>query len=265
MTATAPGDTVDASPCTRHGPPPEVPVIGPVIDPALPSPVGSAKDKDAAGRRATRGGAFSGLAAVVLILSGFALLAARESTLRAPAEVVAAFYADASLVRLLAGGLLQGAGFVLLLPFAVALTDRLRGDGATGGLLPATARSAATVYVTLCLAPGLAAGGAALWLAHSGPVDAGVLHAINLLRIFGYFVALLPLAAFLIAVGVSAIGSHRLPRWAGWSAVAIGAPLVATVPVAASDATNLLGMLGLLWIVPVAVHLLRHPGPAARG
>ena len=259
MTGAAPGDTVDASPRRRRGPSPEVPVI----DSVLPSPARSSAD--AAERRATRGGALSGIAAVALVLAGFALLAARESTLRAPAEMVADFYAGAPLVRMFAGGLLQSAGFVLLLPFAVALTDRLRRDGATGGLLASTARSAVTVYVTLCLAPGLSAGGAALWLAHSGSVDAGVLHAVNLLRIFSYFVALLPFAAFLVAVGIAAIASHRLPRWAGWSAVAIGAPLAATVPVAASDATNLLGMLGLLWIVPVAVHLLRHPEPAARG
>ena len=233
-----------------------------MIGSVLPSPVDATAPAE---RRATRTGAALGLAAVALILAGFALIAAPESTLRAPADVVARFYAEAPLVRMLAGGLLQSVGFVLLLPFAVALTDRLRGSGATGGLLPATARSAASVYVTLCLAPGLSAGGAALWLAHSGPVDPGLLYAVNLLRIFSYFVALLPFAAFLVAVGISAVASRRLPRWAGWSAVAIGAPLAATVPVAASNLTNLLGMLGLLWIVPVAVHLLRHPEPRGRG
>jgi hypothetical protein len=217
-----------------------------------------------ADRRSTRTGAASGLAAVALIVTGFALIAAAEATLRAPADVVAGFYTDAPLVRMVAGGLLQCVGFVLLLPFAVALTQRLRSGGVSGRLLPDTARSAATVYVTLCLAPGTAAGGAALWLAHHGPADPGVLQALNLLRVFSYFVALLPLAAFLIAVGVSAIGSRRLPRWAGWSAIAIGVPLAASVPVAASDVTNLLGLLGLLWIVPTAVHLLRSPDPAVR-
>ena len=227
----------------------------------LPSPVGASADP--ADRRSTRVGAALGIAAVALIVSGFALIAATEATLRAPAEMVAGFYADASLVRMLAGGLLQCAGFVLLLPFAVALTQRLRGDGASGRLLPATARSAATVYVTLCLAPGTAAGGAALWLAQHGPADPGVVQALNLLRVFSYFVALLPLAAFLLCVGISATITRRLPRWAGWSAIVIGGPLAGTVPVAASDATNLLGLLGLLWIVPVALHLLRSPDPAA--
>ena len=231
-----------------------------------PSPIDAPADPaDPAERRAARTGAALGITAVVLIFSGFALIAAAESTLRAPADVVARFYTEAPLVRMLAGGLLQSAGLVLLLPFAVALTDRLRGDGAAGRLLPATARCAATVYVTLCLAPGMSAGGAALWLAHQGPVDAGVLHAVNLLRVFSYFAALLPFATFLVAVGISAVVSRRLPRWAGWSAIAIGATLAATVPVAASDLTGSLGMLGLLWIVPVAVHLLRSPDPAARG
>jgi hypothetical protein len=228
----------------------------------LPSAVDTTPDPDE--RRATRIGAALGIAAITLIVAGFALVAAAESTLRAPADVVADFYTGAPLIRMLAGGLLQSAGFVLLLPFVATLTDRLQGNGATGRLLSGTARSAATVYVTLCLAPGLSAGGATLWLAHHGPVDAGVLQALNLLRIFSYFVALLPFAAFLVAVGISAVASRRLPRWAGWSAIAIGAPLAATVPVAASNLTNLLAMLGLLWIVPVAVHLLRSPDPAAR-
>jgi hypothetical protein len=232
-----------------------------VTSTVLPSPVGTAVDP--ADRRSTRAGAAAGIAAVALIVSGFALLAAAEATLRAPADVVADFYAGAPLVRMLAGGLLQCAGFVLLLPFAVALTQRLRGPGATGWLLPATARSAATVYVTLCLAPGTAAGGAALWLAQHG-ADAGVVQAVNLLRVFSYFVALLPLAAFLVSVGISAVLSRRLPRWAAWSGLVIGALLAATVPMAASDATNVLGLLGLLWIVPVAVHLLRSPDPATR-
>jgi hypothetical protein len=232
-----------------------------VLGSVLPSPVDAPADP--AERRAARTGAVLGLAAVVLIFSGFALIAAAEATLRAPADVVARFYTGAPLIRMFAGGLLQSAGLVLLLPFAVALTDRLSGDGATGRLLPATARSAASVYVTLCLAPGMSAAGATLWLAHHGSVDAGVLQALNLLRVFSYFVALLPFATFLIAVGISSVLSRRLPRWAGWSAIAIGAPLAATVPVAASNLTNALAMLGLLWIVPVAVHLLRSPDPAA--
>jgi len=228
----------------------------------LPSTVGTAAD--GTDDRSVRAGAALGLAAIVLITAGFALVVAAEATLRAPANMVAAFYADASLPRMIAGGLLQCAGFVLLLPFAVALTDRLGGDGATGRLLPATARSAVTVYVALCLAPGMSAAGAALWLAHSGAADAGVLQSLNLLRVFSYFVALLPFAAFLVAVGIAAIRSRRLPRWAAWSAIAIGAPLAASLPVAASDVTNLLGLAGLLWIVPVAVHLLRSPDQAAR-
>jgi hypothetical protein len=235
-------------------------VTSPVTSPPLSSPIPGPTGDD----RGVRTGAALGIAAIALIVAGFALLAARETTLRAPADMVASFYAEASLVRIFAGGLLECAGFVLLLPFAVALTQRLRGDGSTGRLLPATARSAATVYVTLCLAPGMASGGAALWLAHTGEADPVVIQALNLLRVFSYFAALLPFAAFLVAVGIAAVTSRRLPRWAGWSAIAIGAALAATVPVAASDATNLLALLGLLWILPVAVHLLRSPDPAAR-
>lgn len=224
--------------------------------PTAPAPTARTADDPAP----VRAGAAFGLVAIVLIATGFALIAGADATITSGADRIAAFYAGANLPRTVAGGVLECLGYVLLLPFAAALAARLQGPGVGGTLLPSTARSALTVYVAISLAPGMAAGGAALWLAQRSTPAPQVLEALNALRGFSYFAALVPFAAFLVATGAAGLLTRRLPRWAGWSAVTIGVPLAATVPFATSQIPDVLGLLGLLWMVPVAVHLLRSAG-----
>jgi hypothetical protein len=216
------------------------------------------------GRQSTRTGAALGVAGIALIVGGFALVAPAGATITSSAEEIADFYTGSSVPRVMAGGLLECLGFVFFLAFATMLTGRLRGPGATGELVPDLARLAATGYVVVCLAPGMSAGAAALWLAHRGSSDPQVLLALNHLRGFSYFVALLFLAVFLVCVGISAAASGRLPRWAAWSALVIGAGIAATVPVATSEVPDMLALLALAWVVVVGVALLRSPDPAAR-
>ncbi len=204
----------------------------------------------------TRLGAALGVASIVLIATGFAIAAPTEATLTSPESEVVAFYTGAALATTLTGGLIETLGLVLFLPFAAMLTGRVAGTG-TREVLATTARMAATVYVALCLAPGMSAGAAALWLAHHGTADAAVLTALNDLRSLSYFIALLPFAVFLVCVGLSA--ARRLPWWAGPSALVIGAALAASLPLAAYGITDLVGLIGLLWVLVVAVALLRSP------
>ncbi len=217
------------------------------------------------GRQSIRTGAALGVTGVALIVGGFALVAPAGATITSSPEEIADFYTGSDLTRVMAGGLVECLGFVFFLAFATMLTGWLRGSGATGEIVPDTARLAATAYVVVCLAPGMSAGAAALWLAHRGPVDPGVLLALNHLRGFSYFVALLFLAVFLVCVGISASASGRLPRWTAWSALALGALLAGTVPVATSELPDMVGLLALAWVVAVGVALLRRPEPAVRG
>ena len=60
----------------------------------------------------------------------------------------------------------------------------------------------------------MSAGAAALWLAHHGTTDAAVLTALNDLRSLSYFIALVPFAVFLVAVGTAARTTRGLPGWA---------------------------------------------------
>ena len=213
------------------------------------------------GRQSVRVGAAFGVLGIALIVAGFALIAPAGATITSSAAEIAAFYADSGLTRVLTGGLLECTGFVLFLAFTTMLTGHLRGSGAAGELLPAVARLAATVYVSICVVPGMAAGGVALWLAHRESPDPALLQALNTLRGFSYFVALLFLAAFLVCVGVSATVTGRLPRWAAWSALAIGVPLAATIPLATAELPDMFALLGLAWVLAVSVSLVRNPSP----
>jgi hypothetical protein len=215
--------------------------------------------------RTTRLGAAAGLAAIVLIATGFALLAAADATFHSSDTAVVAYFTQADVARTVAGGFLQILGLLLLLPFVAMLTSRVRGPGASGDLLAPTARSAATIYVALSLAPGMSAGAAALWHAHARTADVAILTALNDLRALSYFVALLPFALFLVAIGLAGNATRQLPGWAGWSAIVLGAVLAAGVPAAGTGLTDIVALLGLLWVPVVAVHLLRHPVPASDG
>ena len=214
----------------------------------------------------TRIGAACGIASIALVATGFAIASPTEATITsAPGDVVA-FYTEAGLAKTLTGGLIEVLGLVLFLPFAAMLTGRVSGRGPAGELLAPTARMAATVYVTLCLAPGMSAGATALWLAHHGVTDPGVLTALNDLRSLSYFVALIPYALFLLAVGTAGVLSRGLPRWAAWAGAVVGAALAISIPFAAYGLTDLVGFVGLIWVITVSIALLRRPGspgPAA--
>lgn len=207
----------------------------------------------------TRIGAGLGLAGIVLASAGFALVASADATFHSPDGAVLAYYTEAGLGRTVAGGLIQALGLLLLLPFAAVLAARVRVPGPAGEVLGPTARMAATVYVTISLAPGMSAGAAALWLAHSPLPDQGIVLALNDLRSLSYFVALLAYGVFLVAAGSAGLLSGRLPRWASWSAVVLGVALVASVPTATAGFADIVGLLGLVWVVVVSVALLRTP------
>lgn len=214
---------------------------------------------DRAGTSSTRVGAGLGLASIVVTIAGLVLVAPAEAVLTRPAEDVIAFYSDGSPGRIYTGGFLEVVGLLLLLPFVVMVAGRLRGPGVSGDILAPTAVVTGSAYVLFSLAPGQAAGGAALWLGHSGEAEASALLALNNLRVFSYFVALLCLAAFLVCIGAGGAATRRLPRWTAWSALAIGSALAAGVAVAHTGLHDLVSLLAFAWIVVVSIAMLRHP------
>ncbi len=91
-----------------------------------------------------------------------------------------------------------------------------------------TALCGAGVYVAASLAPGMAAGAAALWVAQHAP-DPSTVYALNHLRTFSYQMSLMAWAVFFAAVAVSGLAGHTLPRWLGASAAAVAAALAVGV------------------------------------
>lgn len=208
--------------------------------------------------RTTRTGAALGLASVLVLLAGFALVAPAGAVHANPADEIVGFYSDGSQTAKYAGGLIGALGLLLFLPFVAMLVVRLRGPGVAGDVLAPAGQMAGTAYVVLCLAPGQAAGAAALWLgAHGG--DPSAIVALNTLRAFTYYLALFALAAFLVAVGTGGLMTGRLARWMSWSAVGIGAVLAVGVAVARTGLADIASLCALAWIIAVSVGLLRRP------
>jgi hypothetical protein len=229
------------------------------------TPTQSTLDVPSVDIRTTRTGAALGVASIVLIATGFAIAMPTEATITSSPGEVVAFYRGAGLTRTLAGGAIEVLGLVLFLPYAAMLSSRVRGPGVAGDLLAPTARTAAGVYVAVCLAPGMSAGATALWLAHHGSADAVILTALNDLRSLSYFIALVPFAVFLVATGAAARLTRNLPGWAAGSAIVLGVVLALSVPFAGYGITDLLGLIGLVWVLAVSLTLLRRPLPVPPG
>ena len=208
----------------------------------------------------TRAGATVSIAGIALLMAGFALLAPAAAVHTNPVDQIVAFYTDGSQTAKYTGGLIESVGLLMFLPFVAMLVARLRGPDPAGDLLAPTAQMSGAAYVLLSLAPGQAAGAAALWLGAHG-ADPSTLVALNSLRAFSYYLALLSLGAFLICVGIAGILSGRLARWMSWPAVAIGGTLVSGVAVAQTGLADISLVVALGWVVAVSVGLLRRPDP----
>lgn len=211
----------------------------------------------------TRVGAGLGIAGLVVTIAGFVLVAPADAVYTLPAAEIVGFYTEGDPTAKFAGGFIESVGLILLLPFFAMLVGRLGRRGVAGELLAPTAMVTGAAYVLFSLAPGQAAGAAALWLGHSGDAEPGALLALNDLRSFSYFLALLSLAAFLVCVGIGGTASRGLPRWITWSATGIGAALAAGVAVAHTGLADLVSLLAMAWILATAVALLRRPGSEA--
>ena len=76
--------------------------------------------------RTTRIGAGFGIAAVVLLMAGFALIASADAVHTNSAESIVGFYSDPGQSGKYAGGLISCAGLLMLLPFIATMSGQLR-------------------------------------------------------------------------------------------------------------------------------------------
>lgn len=208
-------------------------------------------------------GAF-GVAHVAVLLTGFAITAPALVTLASPPSDITSFYTGADSASVFAGGYIEAIGLLLFLPFAAGLYRWLRDPEPRQSFAAGTARMAALGYTLLSLAPGMSAGAAALWIGQQGTTEPELLVALNALRTFSYFLALLSLAMFLVAVAVSAYGSRSLPRPLAVFGGVAGVLLGASVAGAVGGWADLASIIALPWLVVTSVWLLMGAGRPQR-
>jgi hypothetical protein len=155
------------------------------------------------------------------------------------------------------GGYVEAVGFVLLLPVVAFLARALGRRTDTGGWAAQTAFAGGVGYVFVSLAPGLAAGAAALYGAHHG-ADLAAVSVVNDVRSFAFFLSMPLLAVHAVGVGISALADRVLPAWVAWWGVATGIVLVASVPAASTGAVDIATLLWTVWFVALAGSMIAH-------
>jgi hypothetical protein len=198
-----------------------------------------------------------GIGYVTLSFAGLAL--APLPDLGTSAAHDSTYLAARQTVPFTAGSLLLLAAYLALLAFLVKLAYL---SGPNRGT---PARALATAGATLtfaCVASGLGLAGAVVLHRTSvpPPVAATLLDAASLAT----WIATLGIALALAAVGWSTVRTPTLPRWTGWTALAIAATFAACLPFARTGAGHLPAIAADLWIIAAAITVLtRCPGSTA--
>ncbi len=195
------------------------------------------------------------LAHVVLVLAGIAM---QDSPLFAEGTAgIQKGYVDGELARTMAGGMVETAGFVLLIPALVFLARAIGRRTEVGRWAAQTALLAGVCYVAVTMAVGFPAGAAALYGAQHG-LDVDTAFALNNVRIFGYVLSLSLLGAHAIGFALAARADGVMSRWVGWGGLVTGVVLLASVPLAGVGQQDWGTLVWLVWWVGVGVGLLRH-------
>lgn len=206
-------------------------------------------------------GAF-GLASVVGLLAGLALIGPSDATLSASPESIVEWYETSDAARVYAGGYVQVLALLCFLPFAARLVRLLRRGEHPDSAAATTALCGAGAYVAASLTPGMAAGAAALWIAQHAP-DPSTVYALNHLRTFSFQMSLMAWAVFFGAVAGSALAGRTLPRWLAVAAAVVAAALLVGVAGAYDHWHDLASLLWLVWVLAASLWLLRnHEVPA---
>ena len=208
-----------------------------------------------------RVGAAAGIASALLLIALFTLFPSLPPPNHSIAEIArsARLNSDGLLLGAYAGALMTGT----LLLFGSALAARLRrAERGTGGwwLVALTGIAGTAIVIAgnalaimFVRAVGHGATGSALWIGYGADHWLSVLTAI-------------PLALFLLAVGMGARATGMLPRWLAWSSVVLSMLLVVGAGSVTGDEVDggilglllFLGYLGLLpWIVATSISILR--------
>lgn len=195
------------------------------------------------------------LAHVVLLVLGIAL---QDSPLFQDGTAgIQRGYVEGDVAGTITGGMIEGFGFVLLLPALVFLSRAVGRRTEAGRWATQTALAAGLGYVAVTMAVGLPAGAAALYGARHG-LDVETAFAVNNIRIFGYFLSLFLLGAHAVGLALAARQDGVKSRWLGWGGLVTGGVLFLSVPAATIGQQDWGTLVWLIWWLGIAVFLFRH-------
>ena len=165
----------------------------------------------------------SGVAAVALMIAGFAIGGETPGTDDSLTEVVS-YYSDHDTDIAIAAALLGlGAFFFLVFSTTVAgLLRRAQGESGGSSALSFAGGIVFAVGVTIFAGVGFAAADAV------DDVEPAVVQTLNTLGSDMFFTVAVGTGAFLIGTGIATLKTGVLPRWLGWAAVVIG--IIAITP-----------------------------------
>ncbi len=218
---------------------------GPVLGDFVPGPP----------RHLWRAAGSFALAHVGLMISG--LFLAGSPLLAEGTQGIQQSYVEGSMVRTMAGGMVETLGFLALIPVLVFLARAIGRTTEAGRWAAQTALVAGGAYVAVTMAVGFPAGAAALYGAQHG-LDVETAFSLNNIRIFAYFLSLSLLAVHAIGLAVAARQDRVMTRWVGWGGLLTGAVLLASVPAAGIGQQDWGTLVWLVWWVGLAVSLFRH-------
>ena len=197
------------------------------------------------------------IAYVVLLLAGYSQQ--RSPVFGASAASIAGVYSRVPAGKMYAGAILVTAASLLLLAAFTLIGRLLRGS--TGGAdwassLVLTAGTAAAA-VTLV---GSYAGAFAAYYAATHGFGVGTVAGLSMISKFSDLVAAGATGLCAVAIGAAGLATRRLPSWAAWISIVVGA--VDIVSGTGPAQLNMGTLVGLAWMIMLGVVMLR--GPAGR-
>ena len=197
------------------------------------------------------------IAYVILLLAGYSQQ--RSPSFGASATSITSLYASVPAGKMYAGAVLVTVASLVLLAAITLIARLLRGRTDGSAWLSALVLTAGAVAAGVTLV-GSYAGAFAAYFAATHGFGADTVAGLNMISKFSDLIASGATGLCVLAIGGAGLASHRLPRWAAWISVVVGA--VDIVSGTGPAQLNMGTLVGFAWTIMLGLVLLR--GPARR-
>jgi hypothetical protein len=194
------------------------------------------------------------IAYVVLLLAGYSQQ--RSPAFGASAASIASLYSGVPAGKMYAGAVLVTTASLLLLTAFTLVSRLMRGETEGAGWASALILTAGTAAAAVTLVGSYAGAFAAYYAATHG-FGADTVAGLNMISKFSDLIAAAATGVCALAIGGAGLASRRLPRWAAWISIVVGA--VDIVSGTGPAQLNVGTLVGFVWMVMLGVVLLRGP------